>query len=58
MLNVIEQVHQLGFIHGQIRPHSFVTGMKPRDRNSLFLINFSLAQMANPTRGETAIHKL
>uniref|UniRef100_A0A914XWA9 Protein kinase domain-containing protein n=1 Tax=Panagrolaimus superbus TaxID=310955 RepID=A0A914XWA9_9BILA len=57
MLNVIEQIHQLGFIHCRIRPHTFITGLKPRERYMLFIINFSLARMANPTRAETIISR-
>uniref|UniRef100_A0AC35GM76 Protein kinase domain-containing protein n=1 Tax=Panagrolaimus sp. PS1159 TaxID=55785 RepID=A0AC35GM76_9BILA len=49
MLNVIEQIHTLGFIHCRIRPNTFITGLKTRERFTLFIINFSLARMANPT---------
>eukprot|EP01087_Luapelamoeba_hula_P019133 TRINITY_DN6297_c0_g1_i3.p1 TRINITY_DN6297_c0_g1~~TRINITY_DN6297_c0_g1_i3.p1 ORF type:complete len:863 (+),score=103.72 TRINITY_DN6297_c0_g1_i3:290-2878(+) len=44
MLRAIQSVHELGFLHRDIKPGNFAMGLGPEKRNTAFMIDFGLAR--------------
>ena len=44
MLNIIEKVHDKGYIHRDIKPSNFVMG-KGRNRTEVYLVDFGLGKL-------------
>lgn len=52
MIQSLRGVHDLGFIHRDVKPSNFVVGRKPSQKNQIFLIDFGLARKYRLASGE------
>mmetsp|Transcript_5586 Transcript_5586/g.8230 ORF Transcript_5586/g.8230 Transcript_5586/m.8230 type:complete len:391 (+) Transcript_5586:102-1274(+) len=52
MIQALRGVHELGFIHRDVKPSNFVVGKKPQHKNQIFLIDFGLARKYRLASGE------
>jgi serine/threonine protein kinase len=43
MLERIEYIHELGFLHGDIKPSNFQIGKSPKVKHKIFLTDFELS---------------
>ena len=52
MLRAIEAVHDLGYLHRDVKPSNYAMGLSPAKRHSCFLIDFGLSRRFVMPNGE------
>ncbi|VDP24733.1 unnamed protein product [Heligmosomoides polygyrus] len=58
-LYAIKQVHEIGYVHRDVKPGNFMTGRFGRDRRMIYLIDFGMARsfIAKDENGNNCIRK-
>jgi len=52
MLKALEAVHELGYLHRDVKPSNFALGLTPDKRNKVYLIDFGLSRRFVLPNGE------
>mmetsp|Transcript_10709 Transcript_10709/g.40089 ORF Transcript_10709/g.40089 Transcript_10709/m.40089 type:complete len:325 (+) Transcript_10709:585-1559(+) len=52
MIDCIQEIHKLGYLHRDVKPSNFVVGRKPGTENKIFLIDFNLARRFKLSTGD------
>ncbi|XP_062607865.1 rho-associated protein kinase 2-like isoform X2 [Saccostrea cucullata] len=52
ILKAIESIHEVGFLHRDVKPSNFAMGRLPKDSKKVFMLDFGLARQYTTPTGE------
>lgn len=52
ILKAIESIHEVGFLHRDVKPSNFAMGRLPKDSKKVFMLDFGLARQYTTPSGE------